>query len=101
MTKPLYSTNDPKGWCGDPKRGAALGRHSCHTERTFTGRVYLNRVRLNADGYDKNGTYFGHGGPLYWAASSGGEIDFMLRADTRLDARKQVLAEYPEAKVNR
>src|SRR5690606_26966366 len=25
---PSYSTNDPKGWCGDPRRGAAMGRPS-------------------------------------------------------------------------
>jgi hypothetical protein len=25
---PSYKTHDPKGWCGDPQRGAALGRHA-------------------------------------------------------------------------
>lgn len=99
--KPSYSTNDPKGWCGDPERGAALGRPSVHTEETFSDCIYLSRVRLNAGGYDKNGTYFGHGLPLYWAVSALGEIDFMLRAGSRADARRQVLVRYPNAKVFR
>jgi len=56
---------------------------------------------LDNGGYDPNGTYFGHGEPLYWYASEDGEIDAMLRAATRDDARTKVLAKYPNAKVRR
>lgn len=81
--RPDYATNDPKGWCGDPTRGAALGRPSDH----------------EPGGYDALGTYSGLGAPLYWAASDCGAVDYMLRAPDRAAARVLVLAEYPQAKV--
>jgi len=96
-----YKTNDPRGWAGDPKRGAALGRPSVRGEATFAGRLTLRRVPLNQGGYDSNGTYFGLGAPLYWYASDDGSIDDMLRAGTRESAKKQILARYPAAKFYR
>ena len=96
-----YKTNDPRGWGGDPKRGAALGRPSVRGEATFAGRLTLRRIPLNQGGYDSNGTYFGLGAPLYWYASDDGSIDDMLRAGTRESAKKQILARYPAAKFYR
>jgi hypothetical protein len=97
---PNYATNDPKGWCGDPTRGAALGRPTIqNAPLDFAGRVHVRRVRLSNGGYDRNGTYFGIGRPLYWAANEEGDIDFMLRATSRSEARKNVLARYPNASV--
>lgn len=104
MATPDYSTHDPRGWCGDPKRGAAMGRGTYEGDRDFAGRIYLRRVYLDQGGYDRNGTYFGHGAPLYWCASEddpndGITIDRMLRAGTRAQAVAQVRAWYPKAKV--
>lgn len=97
-----YSTNDPKGWGGDPKRGAALGRLTVQeAPADFAGKLTLRRMRLDSGGYDKNGTYFGHGAPLYWVADEGGLIDYMLRASDRECARNLVLALYPKAKIRR
>ena len=104
-----YTTHDPKGWCGDPKRGAALGRPTIKGEKTYSGRLTLRRVYLNQGGYDPNGTYFGHGDPLYWYASEDGEIDGVVRATGRSgivpgwrgSARAQVLKLYTNAKVRR
>lgn len=98
-----YTTNDPRGWCGDPRRGAALGRPTIHdpNPETVTARLSLRKVRLNSGGYDTNGTYFGHGEPLYWCADSKGDVDFMLRAHNRTTARQEVLKQYPNAKVKR
>lgn len=101
MQKASYSTHDPKGWMGDPKRGAALGRPTIKGPADFSGRLSLRRVRINSGGYDCNGTYFGLGAPLYWYASDDGEIDGMLRASGRASARHQVLCKYPKAKVRR
>ena len=100
---PDYSTHDPKGWCGNPSRGAALGRPTVmDAPKDFSGRLFVSRVRLNSGGYDKNGTYFGHGPPsLYWIASEDGEIDFMARANSREEARAAALREYPNAKIRR
>ncbi len=103
---PSYSTNDPKGWCGDPSRGAALGRGTLKGPADFNGKIYLRKVRLCQGGYDVNGTYFGIGAPLYWYANDDDSeiedaIDGMLRAGTRWEARRKVLAMYPNAKVRR
>lgn len=95
-----YSTNDPRGWCGDPSRGAAMGRPSIH-EAGYSGPLSVRRSYLNSGGYDSNGTYFGTGNPLYWVSSPDGEVDYMLRAFARADAREHVLATYPGAKVRR
>lgn len=97
--KPSYRHNNPRCWCGDPKRGAALGRHSYH-EKTYTVRSYavLRRVRINGDGYDFLGTYWGIGEQLWWCATSSYNIDFCLRARTRKEAEETVRKMYPEIK---
>ncbi len=99
---PSYKDNDPKGWCGDITRGAALGRSAIRDEDSeYEGVIHLRRVRLNSGGYDRNGTYFGGGAPLYWYANKDGTIDGMTRASGREHAREIVLKEYPKAKVRR
>ena len=100
---PDYKTHDPLGWCGNPARGAALGRPTItDAPRDFSGRLSVSRVRLDRSGYDKNGTYFGHGPPdLYWVASEDGEIDFVARANSRDEARTAALLEYPNAQIRR
>ena len=100
---PDYGKNDPKGWCGDPSRGAAMGRPSIlDAPGDFDGRIYLRKVRLNQGGYDSNGTYFGIGPPsLYWYSDEEGEIDSMIRAHHREQARNMVLSIYPKARVRR
>lgn len=103
MKTPDYKDNDPRGWCGDPSRGAALGRPTVHDAdpATFAYRLFLRRVYLDQGGYDSNGTYFGHGEPLYWYADEDGTVDGMLRAPNRAVARADVLREYPRAKVRK
>lgn len=97
-----YKTNDPKGWCGDPTRGAALGRPTIHdASKDFNGKLYLRRVYLNSGGYDINGTYFGFGMPLYWYADKDYNIDAMLRASSRESAKLDILKQYPTAKFFR
>lgn len=100
--KASYSTNDPKGWCGDPKRGAALGRPTIHdVGADFAGKLYLRHIRLDSGGYDCNGTYFGCGRPLYWYADDEDKIDAMLRANNRADAKRQILETFPKASFYR
>jgi hypothetical protein len=100
--KHSYATSDPRGWCGDPKRGAALGRPSIHTApQNFVGKLHVSRVYLDAGGYDSNGTYFGTGTPIYWCASEDGTIDYMLRAWDRDQAKTEILVLYPKARFFR
>jgi hypothetical protein len=99
---PDYKLHDPRGWCGDPSRGAALGRPTVTDKpKDFDGVLTLRRVRLNSGGYDTNGTYFGNGTPLYWCASDDGEVDFMLRAYGRRTAREQAREVYPKAEIKK
>lgn len=101
MNTPDYTVNDPKGWCGDPRRGAAMGRSEIAGDPKFSGRLYLRRVHIDSEGYDRNGTYFGIGDPLYWFANEDSSIDGVLRATSRTDARRLVLDKYPHATVKR
>lgn len=100
---PDYKTNDPKGWCGDPKRGAALGRPTISEPdgNTFRAPLTLRQVKLDAGGYDSNGTYFGVDAPLYWVASRDGKIDRVFRAHSREDAEARVMKWYPKAKFKK
>jgi hypothetical protein len=95
---PAYRTNDPKGWGGDPSRGAALGRPTINEETPeYTGKVYFSNVYINRGGYDKNGTYFGVGGdPVYWVTNDDGTIDFILR-DKSPKALKHAQSLFPKA----
>lgn len=102
MNAPSYRANDPKGWGGDPRRGAALGRPTIQeAPLTFNGKLYVRHVRLDSGGYDRNGTYFGHGKPLYWIADADGTVDYMVRADDHAGAKKLALAHYPLAHFHR
>jgi len=98
VSRPDYKKNDPKGWCGSPARGAALGRSDIRdaTEETFKDRLTLRRIRLNGD-YDHLGTYWGSGAPLYWCASDDGLLELTLRASSREQAMSRVREQYPKA----
>jgi hypothetical protein len=74
---------------------AALSKHP--DDRAAPVKLYLRRAYLDNGGYDRNGTYFGTGAPLYWCADADGNVDFMLRARDRADAKRQVVAKYPSA----
>jgi hypothetical protein len=103
-----YRTNDPKGWCGDPARGAALGRTDIlDVPKDKPIKLVLRRLRMSADGaYDCNGTYWGCGDPLYWYAGEWTEsdidnvpyVDAVLRAHNRADAKRQIRVIYPMAR---
>lgn len=101
---PHYSTHDPKGWGGDPARGAALGRATIlNIPKEKAVRFTLQRIRLNGGGYDRYGTYFGSGAPVYWYAATIGadEVDAVIRADSREHAKRIIRAQYPKAKFYR
>lgn len=101
---PDYSRNDPKGWCGDPARGAALGRTAIlGIPKVMAVKLTLQRIQLDGGGYDRNGTYFGTGSPLYWYAADdeAGEVDAVVRANGREDAKRIIRDQYPNARFYR
>lgn len=98
---PKYETNDPKGWMGDPQRGAALGRSTKHNTKDFTGKIYLREVLLDDGGYDRLGTYWGHGPKLFWYASTDGTIDAVTRAKDHDAACEVIFRHYPKAQLRR
>jgi len=99
---PSYSTRDPRGWGGDPQRGAAYGRTGLRAEpKDYAGKLVLQRVYLNSGGYDKRGTYWGLGAPLYWYANDEGTIDDNLRAFTREDAKEKIRKLFPKVRFYR
>lgn len=91
-----YGTNDPKGWCGDPRRGAAMGRPTILGQPESA--ISIRRSYLSG-GYDRNGTYFGMGQPLFWYADESGNVDAMERADSIEDVLAEVRKRYPTAMI--
>jgi hypothetical protein len=102
---PDYKRHDPKGWCGDPRRGAAMGRNTYQDELdTYDGKLSLRRIHLNGD-YDSNGTYWGYtsGTSLYWVANEELTIDYVIRIHgfSREVAKNKVREDYPNARFYR
>jgi hypothetical protein len=94
-----YARSSPRGWGGDPSRGAALGRATEAGSADFDGKLVLIRVKLNRGGYDAQGTYFGVGEPLFNLSDEDGSIDRTFRARDRKAALATARGMYPHAKV--
>ena len=79
-------------------RGAPLGRRDYTTDIDSQERkLYLQRVRLDSQGYSKDGTYWGSdilGSRLYCLFSDDLEIQVWLRATSRKDAVAQLRKTY-------
>ena len=75
-----------------------MGRTSYGTADT-PQRMNLQRVRLDAGGYDSGGAYWGHGKPLFRAWSD--DVEFYTRATDRTEARALTLQRHPLAKIRR
>ena len=65
--------------------------------RDSVNKIYLQRVRINSDGYDSGGTYWGVGQPLYLARSEDGQIHHHFRAANRDAAKQKLCADIPRA----
>lgn len=67
--------------------GAALQENAAGDPR-----VYLSRVRLDRQGYDSRGAYFGVGKPLYRYVDDSGQLHGYVRAYDREAAKAEVRA---------
>lgn len=74
------------------KYGAPMGRRSFAAhDGTSVPKLSLQRVRIDAGGYDSGGAYWGLGAPLY-VATDGDGIEVYVRGKTREDAKAAVRA---------
>ncbi len=97
-----YETNDPKGWGGDPSRGAALGRRDI-TPAPPVGTVTVQEIRLDRDGYDPLGTYYGVGRKIFSVCgetADGEEWEMTTRASDYALLRNRLIGLY-NVKVKR
>jgi hypothetical protein len=69
------------------------------TPPDYKGKLHLRKMRINNEGFDSNGKFFGIETSVYSCTSKDGTVDFTLQAKSREDARKEVLETYPEAVV--
>lgn len=67
------------GWCGDPKRGAAMGRGS-DLSRDTTAALSIRKVPLDSGGYDPGGTYWGAPDDLYCVSDEDGAVSYQRGA---------------------
>jgi hypothetical protein len=99
-----FKKNAPKGYCGDPGRGAAMGRADINPKAEPTGPLTVCFVERYDGGYDACGTYWGcssdHG--LYFAYGNdkeGNDIEMIFWAKGDVSARKYMLNMYPDNTV--
>jgi hypothetical protein len=105
MTLYDYALHDPKGFCGDPRRGAAMGR-SCYQDHPddYSGPIRIRHIKIGSQGYDCLGTYFGHPPDStrpYWVASPDCKIDYVILASSRSAAEKDARARWPNARIHK
>lgn len=79
-------------YCGDPRRGAAMGRSSIGEP---VDKVHLRKVNLDSGGYDNGGAYWGFGLPLFRCYSKDGKFDQFFRADNREYAKRIMRSHFP------
>ena len=91
-----YEKNDPKGWGGDPARGAAIGRRDI-TPAPPVGTVTVQEIRLDRDGYDPLGTYWGVDRRLFSVrgeTAEGEEWEMTTRASDYASLRNRLIIKY-------
>ena len=82
--------------------GAPMGRRG-DTRNPPAGKVKvaLRRIRINAQGYDAGGAYWGVGAPLYWAGTESGDWEAYFRARDREAAKRYVAEQLTGATFHR
>lgn len=87
--------------------GAPMGRTVARSAKGGTvpadARFTLQRVRVNSQGYDAGGSYWGAGQPLWYAGvrTAAGYAEDYFRAADRAAAKAHVRAQHPGARFYR
>jgi hypothetical protein len=82
----------------DPHPQTAPRRVTKEDFRIDDPRFHLRKISLNAQGYDKAGTYFGVGPQVWFYIQQDGLGMGHVRAKTRNEAKAMVLALHPTAR---
>jgi len=69
--------------------------------KEYTGKVYIQKQRINNGGYIAGGIYFGCGNPLYYVMDEDCIWEDYIRASDRADAVEQIRQRYPLAQIKR
>lgn len=81
-------------YMGDPSRGAAMGRPRgvLKAHEMPQRSIYLNKVKLDRQGYDSGGAYWGTPNDLYCAYGDTEEGDYCeyVRASSRAEAASKL-----------
>lgn len=67
----------------------------------LTEKITLSRVRLDRQGYDSRGSYWGAGAPLFAYESEDYSAYGHVRAADRAGAKRKLREMYPRAKIGR
>lgn len=95
----LYRKNDPLGYCGEPKRGAAMGRGMTLpkaeelAKRIQPIQMFMSHIQLDSGGYDCCGTYWGgrRGYRYYWAHDREANLEVIVEGRTRKEASTELM----------
>jgi len=64
-------------------------------------KVRLERVRINSQGYDPGGAYWGTGEPLWVAHNADAYVELFTRAPDRSAAKARIAERFPLARFYR
>lgn len=81
----------------DCKWGAPMGRAESAPRPTPKTRWHLRRLKVNRQGYDTGGAYWGVGKPLFHAQTEFGDLVRYYRAYRREEAKDLLQADFPGA----
>jgi hypothetical protein len=101
----IETTKTPdRGWMGDRRRGASMGRANRCSDPETAGPFNLRRVNLDFQGYDEGGAYWGLDGQLWEAFTDDGAefATFRLNEaeENGFDAAAAALRrDYPNAEI--
>lgn len=83
------------GWCGDPQRGASMGRRS---RGEPTSKCHLFEVILDSGGYDDGNAYWGLGQPLFCLTDDDEFVKYERFVDSD-DALKCFKNRFPDVEI--
>ena len=69
------------------------GKNKSRVAATTAGRLDIQRIRVNSEGYDSSDAYWGAGPDVFIATTADGKDEVTVRARTITEARQKVAAE--------